>query len=207
MPDGSLYRLPPYDRGALAIEAELLAEWYMPHFAGGRLAHADRAEFEDIWSVLVDRLAIAEQSWVLRDVHSPNLIWLPDRAGVRRLGLIDFQDALYGPSAYDLAALLQDARVTVPPDLESDLRDRYVTLRRATDSGFDETAFREAYAISGAQRATKILGIFTRLAVDGGKPGYLKHLKRLGEYLGRNFAHPVLSAYRLWYEKHLPRGG
>jgi tRNA threonylcarbamoyl adenosine modification protein YjeE len=201
---GGHWRLPPYDRDALLIEAELLAEWYAPHVTGDSLSATARDEFTAIWSALLDRLAGAEQNWVLRDVHSPNLLWLREREGIRRIGLIDFQDALFGPSAYDVASLLQDARVTVPPDLESALRDRYIDLRRRNDPRFDAQDFITSYAIAGAQRATKVIGIFTRLAVQSGKAGYLRHLSRLGEYLRRNFAHPVLSPYRLWYEKHLP---
>jgi tRNA threonylcarbamoyl adenosine modification protein YjeE len=202
-PGGGTYSLPPYDRGALAIEAGLMADWYMPQ-RGQALDASDRAMFDAIWSILCDRLAKAEHSWVLRDVHSPNLLWLAEREGLLRVGLIDFQDALFGPSAYDVASLLQDARVTVPGELEERLRAQYVALRRAADPAFDAESFITAYAIAGAQRATKVLGIFARLAKQAGKPGYLKHLPRVGEYLRRNLAHPVLSDYRLWYEKRLP---
>ncbi len=113
-----------------------------------------------------------------RDYHSPNLLWLPDRKGIARVGVLDFQDALLGPAAYDVVSLLQDARVDVPETLEDALVSRYMTGRRAADRDFDLGQFVELYALMGAQRATKILGIFARLARRDGKPQYLRHQPR-----------------------------
>jgi aminoglycoside/choline kinase family phosphotransferase len=122
-----------------------------------------------------------------------------------RVGLIDFQDAVLGPPAYDVASLLQDARVTVTADLELKLIGFYARERKAADPAFDVSAFARAYAIMGAQRATKILGIFARLDRRDGKPHYLKHLPRIEAYLARNLAHPALAKLRAWYETYLPR--
>jgi aminoglycoside/choline kinase family phosphotransferase len=141
----------------------------------------------------------------LRDYHSPNLIWLPEREGLARVGIIDFQDAVMGPPAYDVASLLQDARATVPPDLELKLIGVYARERRAADPQFDVAAFARAYAIMGTQRATKILGIFARLDRRDGKPHYLRHLPRIEAYLMRNLAHPSLAKLKGWYENYLPR--
>jgi tRNA threonylcarbamoyl adenosine modification protein YjeE len=201
-----VYRLPPYDADALAIEVGLLAEWYAPA-EGIDLSVAAREEFVTVWAALFRRLAGFEESWVLRDFHSPNLLWLAERQGVSRIGLLDYQDALFGPSAYDVASLFQDARVTVPPGLEEALKRLYVGLRKAADPGFSETDFAESYAISGAQRTTKILGGFARLARQAGKPAYLRHIPLIREYLMRNLAHPALSDLRLWYRRHLPLSG
>jgi Predicted phosphotransferase related to Ser/Thr protein kinases len=117
------------------------------------------------------------KTWVLRDYHSPNLIWLPERRGLGCLGLIDFQDALLGPAAYDLASLLQDARVDVPEALELDLMGRYVRARSIADASFDVPQFAMIYATLAAQRASKILGIFTRLNRRDRKPQYLRHIR------------------------------
>jgi aminoglycoside/choline kinase family phosphotransferase len=141
----------------------------------------------------------------LRDYHSPNLIWLAERDDLGRVGLLDFQDAVLGPLAYDVASLLQDARVTVPAELELRLLGAYARERRATDPEFDMADFASAYAIMAAQRATKVLGIFARLDKRDGKPQYLAHLPRVEAYLARNLAHPVLSRLKEWYERHLPR--
>ena len=200
LPDGGRYEPPPYDAAAMAIEVELLPAWYAPHVLGRRLDAADEARFAALWAKRIAALAHSERHWILRDYHSPNLIWLPARDGLARVGLIDFQDAVIGPSAYDLASLLQDARVTVPPGLEEELLARYVAARAEVDPGFDAVTFGADYATLCAQRATKVLGIFARLDKRDGKPHYLAHVPRLRTYLVRALGHPVLSELRLWYE-------
>jgi hypothetical protein len=199
--DGGLHRLPDFSAEVLAAELELFPDWYIPHLTGKSPSAAERKEFFSIWAPLLDRLGTAETSWTLLDVHSPNLLWLPDRQGIRRIGFLDFQDAMIGPSAYDVASLAQDARITVSPDLERDLVDFYLGLRRRADPGFDPAAFVEAYAIVAAQRATRILGVFARLADRDGKSGYLRHIPRVRGYLARSLAHPVLSGLSVWYER------
>src|SRR6185312_854044 len=126
------------------------------------------------------QLALEETpTWVLRDFHSPNLIWLPERQGIARVGLLDFQDAMMGPAAYDVASLLQDARVDVPELMEIALLGRYVKQRRDNDDSFDPAEFAQVYATVAAQRASKILGIFARLNRRDGKPQYLRHIPRV----------------------------
>jgi aminoglycoside/choline kinase family phosphotransferase len=140
------------------------------------------------------------KTWLLRDIHSPNLFWLPERDGIARIGLIDFQDAMIGSPAYDLASLAMDARVSVPEELELSLIARYVKARMAAGPGFDAASFTRDYAVIGAQRLTKILGIFARLDRRDGKPGYLLHMPRIRAYLDRALAHPALSEVKLWFE-------
>lgn len=203
--EGYDHAIPPYDLEALLIEVELLADWYVPHIIGSYLSGSARAEFVNLWSETLMEIVPAPWTWTLRDYHSPNLIWLPEREGLKRVGMIDFQDAVLGPPAYDVASLLQDARVTVPPDLELRLIGLYARERKAADPEFDVASFARAYAIMGAQRATKILGIFARLDRRDHKPHYLKHLPRIESYLIRNLAHPALSKLKTWYENYLPR--
>jgi N-acetylmuramate 1-kinase len=192
------HALPHYDMDAFLIEAELLLDWYMP-LHGRSVPPEARAEFLGLWRELL-RVAIdAPSTWVLRDYHSPNLLWLPDRQGIARLGLLDFQDALLGPAAYDLVSLLQDARVDVPEPMEIALLGGYVRARQASDPEFDPKQFLELYALLGAQRATKILGIFVRLDRRDGKPQYLRHLRRVWSYLERSLAHPGLGRLKAWY--------
>jgi aminoglycoside/choline kinase family phosphotransferase len=148
--------------------------------------------------------AAAPKTWALRDFHSPNLIWLDQRTGTAKVGIIDFQDAVLGPAAYDLASLLQDARIDVPEQLELALLTRYVKARRASDDTFDPAEFAEIYAIMSAQRNTKLLGIFARLNRRDGKPQYLRHLPRIWTYLTRSLAHPALSGIREWYSANVP---
>jgi tRNA threonylcarbamoyl adenosine modification protein YjeE len=189
---GTDHHLPDYDREAMLIEISLMLDWYLPAEGGRELAEDERKSLLDAWNRVLDRLDGAEKSIVLRDYHSPNLIWRADRAGNDRLGLIDFQDAVYGPAAYDVASLAMDARVTIVPELESAIVDAYAAarLRRGI---FDRAAFEEAYAIMAAQRNAKILGIFVRLDRRDGKPAYLRHLPRIRDYFARALARPALG--------------
>ncbi len=195
---GAVHHLPAYDREALAIETELVLDWYMPGVMGRPASDRDRAEYRAAWAGVFERLEHAEKSLVLRDYHSPNIIWRGALNGTDRIGIIDFQDGLWGPSAYDVASLAQDARVTIPRPLERQILDAYRAARRA-HGGFDEAAFDEAYAIMAAQRNSKILGIFVRLNMRDGKPSYLKHLPRIRDYVGRALAHPALAQVRAFY--------
>jgi aminoglycoside/choline kinase family phosphotransferase len=141
---------------------------------------------------------------VLRDYHSPNLLWLKDRADTARVGVLDFQDAVIGPAAYDVASLLQDVRVDVPESLEVALLSRYVRVRLASEESFDAASFAQFYATLAAQRATKVLGIFARLDRRDGKPQYLRHLPRIWRYLQRSLAHPALAPLKAWYAANVP---
>ena len=198
---GTKHAIPPFDRAAIMIEVDLLLDWYMPAIAGRQPTDSERAGFAEVWNAALDRLADTEQSLLLRDYHSPNIIWRQEKSGNDRLGLIDFQDALIGPSAYDVASLAMDARVTVPPTIEKRTVEAYVRARQSA-GGFDRDAFDEAYAVMAAQRNSKILGLFVRLDRRDGKPAYLKHLPRIRDYLRRAFAHPALAELREFYDRH-----
>jgi N-acetylmuramate 1-kinase len=195
------YFLPHYDMDAFLIEAELLLDWYLD--AKANVSESVREEFAALWRDALKPAIESQPTWVLRDYHSPNLLWLPDRDSVARIGLLDFQDAMVGPAAYDVASLLQDARVDVPEALEVALLSRYVR-GRLYDQRFDAAAFARLYATLAAQRATKILGIFARLDRRDGKPQYLRHIPRLLRYLHRSLAHPDLAPLKAWYAANLP---
>ncbi|MGE0629878.1 MAG: tRNA (adenosine(37)-N6)-threonylcarbamoyltransferase complex ATPase subunit type 1 TsaE [Hyphomicrobiaceae bacterium] len=201
--DGTMHDVPAYDRNAMQIEVELLADWYVPAATGSVLPASVRQDFLTTWLGLFDQILNQPKALVLRDFHSPNLIALPGRTGIARTGVIDFQDALIGHPAYDLVSLLQDARVDVDPTIEKTLLDAYIAAA-SSDPGFNADGFRLAYAVLGAQRNTKILGIFARLAKRDGKPVYLKHIPRIWRYLEHDLAHPALSGLSSWYEQHLP---
>ncbi|MDF1610463.1 tRNA (adenosine(37)-N6)-threonylcarbamoyltransferase complex ATPase subunit type 1 TsaE [Hoeflea sp. YIM 152468] len=195
------HHVPAYDARAMQIEVELLTDWYLPWRRGVVVPDEERAAYLDVWRALFAQLETAERSLVLRDYHSPNLIWRPGREGLDRLGIIDFQDAMIGPSAYDVASLCQDARVTVEPELADRLLDRYVAARRTGNPDFDEAGFRQAYSIMAAQRAAKILGIFVRLKQRDGKAGYMRHLPRMETYISASLQHPALQPLRIWFAK------
>jgi aminoglycoside/choline kinase family phosphotransferase len=201
--DGAFYRVPEFDREAFEIEIDLLLEWYVKLSGMPSGAREKSDSFFAAWAPFFDWLDGQPKSLVLRDYHSPNLMLCDNRAGLRRLGVLDFQDALWGHPAYDLVSLLQDARLDVPEESERVLFERYCKGAAASDPGFDREAFTRAYAILGAQRNTKILGIFARLSLRDGKPAYLAHLPRITRYLSRNLRHPDLKPLKAWYEDAL----
>ena len=186
------HALPHYDLDAMLMEVDLLLDWYLVSL-GAKISEAARTVFVAVWREALQAAIETDLTWVLRDFHSPNLLWLPDRQGVARVGLLDFQDAVIGPAAYDLASLLQDARVDVPEEMEVTLLGRYVQKRREANPDFDPPAFIRTYATLAAQRASKVLGIFARLDRRDGKPQYLRHIPRVWAYLQRSLAHPSLA--------------
>jgi N-acetylmuramate 1-kinase len=197
------WTMPTFDTEALLVEIGLMAEWYLPD-RDATPSMEVRGEFTALWRGLLARAAAAPKTWVIRDFHSPNLIWLDQRADIARVGVIDFQDAVLGPAAYDLVSLLQDARVDVPEALELAMLSRYIKTRRTDQATFDPANFAELYAIMSAQRNTRLLGTFARLNRRDGKPQYLKHQPRIWSYLTRSLDHPVLSDIRAWYTAHVP---
>jgi N-acetylmuramate 1-kinase len=188
--------LPPYDEQAMTREVALFPDFYAP--AVGLKVDADGffSSWRAIWN---DILTIVENNpvLVLRDYHADNLMVLPGR---RDLGLLDFQDALAGHPAYDLVSLLQDARRDVAPALEEAMLARYVAAANVADP----ERFRAHYEILGAQRNTKILGIFTRLWKRDGKPHYLPLQPRVWRYVERNLAHPALAPVCDWFDRNVP---
>jgi hypothetical protein len=188
----------------MLVEVELALDWYAPTAARVTPASGARNQFLGLWRELLGPILAQPTSWTLRDYHSPNLHWLGGRDGLGRLGLIDFQDAVIGPPAYDVASLLQDARIDVPVELELRLIAHYARLRAARDARFDAADFAGAYAAMGAQRATKLLGTFTRLDRRDGKPQYLRLLPLVERRLARNLAHPLLRPLKSWFETCLP---
>ena len=197
VPGGGSYQVPAYDERALLTEAELFLDWYLPS-RGVTVTPAMRDAFSALWRPLIARVQEQPPVLALRDYHSPNLIWRGERSGNDRLGLVDYQDAVMGSPAYDLASLAMDARVTIPPDLETALVERYIARRLARDPAFDADRLRGDYAIMAAQRAHKVLGVFVRLSERDGKPAYLAHLPRVRDYLARALAHPLLAPLATW---------
>ena len=197
---GFVHRIPPFDRDAMMIEVELLLDWYVPAIFGNPASPELRAAFRTAWHAVFDFLEDKERGFVHRDFQSPNIIWRADRKGHDRLGIVDFQDGLIGPAAYDVASIALDARVTISAELEGTVIDAYIAAREKL-APFDRNRFDEAYAILAAQRNSKILGIFVRLDRRDGKPDYLRHLPRIRDYLRRVMTHPSLSRLRALYEE------
>ena len=184
----------PYDEPELLREARLFPDWYLP-----AVGVAEAPGYDAAWAQLWPAVLAGPRVLTLRDYHADNLMII-DRPGIRGLGLLDYQDALAGHPAYDLASLLQDIRRIVSPELEAAMLDRYIAAR----TGVDEAAFRIAYDILGAQRNIKILGVFTRLYVRDGKPGYPAFHPRLWELVARTLQSPALAPVAAWFAAHVP---
>lgn len=191
--------IPDYNEAAMQIEASLLNDWYLDYCEIDRNRHA--SEFASVWHELSKKAQGFEKSLVLRDMHSPNVIWREAEKGLTRIGFIDVQDALLGPCTYDVASLAQDARVYISEADEARIVDAYKDERQKLDPDFDQERFQAEYSVMGALRTTKVLGIFVRLKVRDGKPAYLNLLKSVREYLERNLRHDMLNDYRNWYER------
>jgi aminoglycoside/choline kinase family phosphotransferase len=192
-----------YDPVAMEAEVLLLTEWFYPAASGKPIAEAARDEYVAAWRAALALLPTDNAVMVLRDYHAENLMWLGERQGPARAGLLDFQDALAGSPAYDLISLTEDARRDVSVDLAEAMTRRYIAARRG-DGHFDEEAFRFAAALLAAQRNTKIVGIFARLWKRDGKPRYTHYLPRMWGYLRRDLNHPALGELKGWFDRHIP---
>jgi aminoglycoside/choline kinase family phosphotransferase len=195
------FALPPYDEAKLLDEAVLLIDWYLPAVLGAPVSTTLREEYLTLWrSVLPIACEPFGPTLVLRDFHVDNLMLLADRTGVQACGLLDFQDAVVGPPAYDLVSLLEDARRDVPEALQQAMTARYL----AAFPAFNRHAFARAAAILAAQRNCKIIGIFSRLWKRDGKPAYLRHIPRLWRLIAEDLRHPALREISQWLGRHLP---
>jgi tRNA threonylcarbamoyl adenosine modification protein YjeE len=199
---GISHNIPPFDPAAMLIEVELFLTWYLPRFNTANINQVDKDEFYQIWGRLIEKTQSFEQSLLLRDYHSPNIIWRDDQTGFDQIGLIDFQDAMIGPASYDVVSICNDARIDMPYELEQKLIASYVASRLKHDPTFNEKIFHESYAIMAAHRATKILGGFVRSDERDGKPAYLAYLPRMRDYLKRALQHPALGEFKTWLDKH-----
>lgn len=186
--------IPPYSTDVYLRESALLTDWYL-----GPASKTLREEFLGLVNDAVDLLSPSPKVLVLRDYHAENLLWLPDRSGHKRIGLLDYQDALIGHPAYDLVSLLEDARRDTSATLQEEMLAHYIAK-----TGQNNLDFRRDYAILGAQRNLKIVGIFARLAVRDGKRRYLDLIPRVWDHLQRDLSHPDLKSLACWVSDHVP---
>ncbi|MEM6584356.1 MAG: phosphotransferase [Pseudomonadota bacterium] len=186
----------PYDMDVFLREAKLLTQWYAP-------AHSlavDEEGYEAAWRAVLTPLLERQGKGVtvLRDYHAENIMLLGGSPGAPQ-GLIDFQDALVGHRAYDLVSLLQDARRDVDQSFAGEMVEYYCQR-----TGEADPAFRADYAVLGAQRNAKIVGIFTRLFKRDGKPRYLAMIPRVWRLLEADLKNPALAPVAAWFDAHIP---
>lgn len=183
--------VPAYDEETYIREVNLLPEWYLPAVNIG----CDIKTYENLWKEALTPLYASKKVTVLRDYHAENAMLLSDGD----MGIIDFQDALVGHQAYDLVSLLQDARRDVSPALEQKMLSYYA------DNITVDKDFLDHYAILGAQRNAKIIGIFARLCFRDGKHKYLDYLPRMWGLLERDLENPALNVIKKWFDETIPK--
>jgi aminoglycoside/choline kinase family phosphotransferase len=194
-----------YDLPALLAETDLLTEWFLPLALGRTATQDETGEYRRLWRAALAGIAGGRRVFVHRDYHAQNLLWLPERNGVARVGLIDFQDAVAGSAAYDLISLTEDARRDVSPELAEVATRHYLAAMKRQGVAVDEAAFRQEMAVMAAQRNAKIVGIFARLYKRDGKARYLAFLPRVWGYLERDLSHPALAGLKAWYDHVIPK--
>jgi tRNA threonylcarbamoyl adenosine modification protein YjeE len=200
VPGHAPWPLLTYDALALKTATDLLPAW-LPKLAPG-LTFSDEAlkAWDSLWAPIHARGEAGATVFAHRDYHAENLIWLDDREGLAKVGLLDFQDAVVAHPAWDLAALLQDARRDVAPELEAAMLERY--LRSGLQQ--DRQAFLSDYAALATLNNVRVVGIFARLIARDGKPRYRAFLPRMWRLLDRNLAHPDLAELKAWFDQHIP---
>ena len=199
---GTVWPLLAYDALALKVGTDTFLEWW-PKFVGLPAFPADAvAEWDALWAPVWVRGEAGASVFTHRDYHAQNLLWMPQRAGIARVGLLDFQDALRAHPAWDLTHLLQDARRDIPPELETAMLARFVAAR----PGLDRDAFLADYRALAASNAARILGrVFARQALLG-RPQYRAYMPRTWRYLERNLQDPALRPLKAWFDRHVPEG-
>lgn len=195
---GATHDVPAYDAETLRREALLATEWWVPAATGTQDGRGE--ELAGLIDEQLAAIAVDHSIMTLRDYHAENLIWLPEREGDAAVGLLDYQDVLRGHPAYDLVSLLEDARRDTSPELREAMVARYLAARPKLDG----EAFRTAYALLGAQRNLKIVGIFARLALRDRKAQYLTFVPRVWKHLEGDLAHPAAAALGDWVRRHVP---
>jgi aminoglycoside/choline kinase family phosphotransferase len=198
--EGLQWPLLVYDAVALKAGADLFVDWQPKLNPALDFGPAARAEWDALWTGIAQRGEAGAAVFAHRDFHAENLLWLPDRQGAARVGLIDFQDAVLAHPSWDLHSLLQDARRDVPPELEAASLDRYFGHRPS----LDREQFMADYAALAALNEARILGVFARLIVRDGKPRYRQFLSRMWRQLERNLANPALADLKTWFDRHAP---
>ncbi len=185
--DGVSWPLLEYDALALEVNADLFVEW-LPRAAEVRIDDAARARWERIRDALIVKALGFPRAFTIRDYHADNLLWLPERDGIKRVGLLDIQDAIRGWRGWDFSMLLHDARRDVSRAAHGAAVRAYLD-----ETGGNEAEFDRELAVLGAINAMRILGIFSRLTARDNKPRYLQFMPRMWGHLSRTLRHPALS--------------
>ena len=189
-------KISSYTKKSLLNEALLLIDWYFPTLTGSKISEDLRKEYTRAWGKIFNHFHCAEECLVLGDYHIDNLIWLENREGIKKIGLLDFQDAVKGSYAYDVVSLLEDAR----RDIDSKVVHKMLEYYLSQMPHIDRKKFLSDYKILGAQRSCKVIGIFARKATRDNDTRYLQHLPRVWNYIKQSIDHPILKPLKIWFQ-------
>lgn len=199
-PAGAKVKIPDYDFRPLFEEANLFVDWYWPEIAGNNCPVEIKKSYMDAWRQTILSLPPIKQVLVLRDYHVDNVMLLEGRSASGNCGLLDFQDALLGPCAYDVMSLCEDARRDVSADLKEALIERYLSAMPM----IDQVSFKSWLAVLAVHRHAKVAGIFMRLLRRDGKDIYLKHIPRVIGLLASHLDKPELAPIQNWVTTYFP---
>lgn len=189
--------LPKYNQSRIHENRRQLLDYYMAYIKGTHIEDRKVDEFYDVWDQIEQSLPMSPVGFVHGDYHLENLMYMDQAQGVEQCALIDYQDALLGPIAYDLVNLLEDARIDIPDDIRRAMIDHY-----CEGMGSDEKqTFTSWYRVLSAQFHGRVLGLFIKLAAEQSRDGYLIHIPRLQNYMLRSLEDPILAPLKAWFEK------
>lgn len=188
--------LKPFDNNLLRAELNTFTDYYIPHKTGSNASKGELEKFYEIWEDVLARQEPFNNSIILRDYHVDNMMYLENRQGIKKLGLLDFQDALIGSPVYDLVSILEDARIDVDRDFALNCASYFAEKKRVD---LQHTILN--YHILGAQRNLRILGVFARKYIMDKDDTYLQYIPRVIKYLGYDVSHPILAPIKNWLLK------
>jgi aminoglycoside/choline kinase family phosphotransferase len=192
--------LPAYGTEEMLTKNNQFLDWYYPRIHGTDVTQPIKDAWTDSWHEAFKILNNARKTLILRDFHVDNLLWLKDRKDHQRCGLLDFQDAALGGQSYDLVSLFEDVRQDVDQVMAKKLIQKYLSHF----SYLDEEAFMAQYYTLGAQRITRIIGVFSRMLIQDKRPHYMAFLPRAWKWLENDLKHDNLLDIRRWFDTHIP---
>lgn len=191
-----LPELPEYYKGRIhASHKDIISSAILHYTNAGNIKELER-EYLDIWATIESQYPACPQSFMHIDYHGENLMWLNAAQGTNKCGVIDYQEAMIGPCAYDLVNLLEDARINVPMDLRAQMIDRYC----ADMSAEERQIFEAYYRILGTQFHCRVLGLFTRLVHIQGKEKYRPFIPVLEKHLRNGLKSPILKPLKQFFD-------
>jgi aminoglycoside/choline kinase family phosphotransferase len=188
--------LSSFDNALLCKEVEIFADQYIPYAYYRELKMHEFDEFIDLWQDVLSEMPLVPNAIVLRDYHLDNMMYLEDRDSLKKIGLLDFQDARYGSVVYDLVSVLEDARFEVSRSDALSMIDYFIDKK-----GLNKESVLAQYHILGAQRNMRILGVFVRKFTRDNDKNYIKYIPRVKQYLDYDLSYPALGKIKVWLDK------